>query len=347
MTGELDGKRALVTGSNSGLGEAIAKRLAREGARLVVHGRNAERAERVAAEIRATGAEAHVAVGDLMLDDQANAVADAAEAALGGIDILVNNAGGESSGHGQATFFEAKPEEWLKTYNGNVVCAIRLIQRLAPGMKERGWGRIIQISSLVSHRPNLVIPDYAAAKAALNNMTVGLARTLGGTGVTVNSISPGVILTSGVEGWFRNLAQQFGWGHRMARDRKTRHRRAGAQPVRPRRPTGRYRPCRPVSRQPAGRLRHRDGHDGERRIRRAKTSGASRLPVMNSQIDNMRGGCRIADDRSPGMVRDRAEPGGDVVAEQRDLFPAAHRPSASEHRRSCPRSRRISVSPST
>ena len=212
MTLELEGKRALVTGSSSGLGEAIAKRLAREGARLVIHGRNVARAERVAAEIRATGAEAHVAIGDLMLDDQAAAVGDAAEAALGGIDILVNNAGGQSSGAGQATFFDAKPEEWLRTYNGNVVCAIRMIQRFAPGMKAAGWGRIIQISSLVSHRPNLVIPDYAAAKAGLNNMTVGLSLALAGTGITVNSISPGVIMTPGVQGWFRKLADQFGWG---------------------------------------------------------------------------------------------------------------------------------------
>jgi len=212
MARELDGKRALVTGSSNGLGAAIAKRLAREGARLVVHGRNTERAERVAAAIRADGGEAHVAIGDLMLDDQATAVADTAEAALGGIDILVNNAGGESAGHGQAAFFDAKPEEWLKTYNGNVVCAIRLIHRFAPGMKAAGWGRIIQISSLVSHRPNLVIPDYAAAKAGLNNMTVGLSLALAGTGVTVNSISPGVILTAGVEGWFRKLSEQYGWG---------------------------------------------------------------------------------------------------------------------------------------
>ena len=216
MAPALQDKRALVTGSSSGIGEAVAKRLSREGARLIVHGRNPERAERVAAEIRTAGGEAHVALGDLMLDDQAAAVADRAEAALGGIDILVNNAGGESSGGGQATFFESKPEEWLAAYNGNVVGAIRLIQRLAPGMKAAGWGRIIQISSLVSHRPNLVIPDYAAAKAALNNMTVALSLALAGTGVTVNSISPGVILTAGVEGWFRKLNEQFGWGTEWA-----------------------------------------------------------------------------------------------------------------------------------
>jgi 3-oxoacyl-[acyl-carrier protein] reductase len=212
MTLELSGKRALVTGSSSGIGEAIAMRLAREGARLVVHGRNVARAQRVAAAIRVAGGEAHVAIGDLMHDDQAAAVGDAAEAALGGIDILVNNAGGESSGGGQATWLEATPAEWVAAYQGNVVSAVRLIRRFVPGMKAAGWGRIIQISSLVAHRPNLVIPDYAAAKAALNNMTVGLSKTLAGTGITVNSISPGVIMTAGVEGWFRKLAEQFGWG---------------------------------------------------------------------------------------------------------------------------------------
>ena len=86
MTLELAGKRTLVTGGGSGLGEAIAKRLAHEGCRLIVHGRNVERAERVSAEIRAEGGEAHVAIGDLSRDDQASAVADIAEAALGGID---------------------------------------------------------------------------------------------------------------------------------------------------------------------------------------------------------------------------------------------------------------------
>jgi 3-oxoacyl-[acyl-carrier protein] reductase len=213
---ELNGKRALVTGSSSGIGEVIAKRLASDGARLVVHGRNLERTERVAAVIRASGGEAHVAVGDLASDDQADSVADAVEAALGGVDILVNNAGGESSGGGRAPWLDATPAEWVAAYQGNVVSTVRMIRRFVPGMKAAGWGRIIQISSLVAHRPAVVIPDYAAAKAALINLTVGLSRTLANTGITVNSISPGIILTPGVEGWLRSLAGQFGWGTEWA-----------------------------------------------------------------------------------------------------------------------------------
>ena len=113
MGQQLAGKRALVTGSSSGIGVAIAKRLAAEGARLVVHGRNAERAHKVADDIRATGAEVHVAIGDLASDDTASAVADAVEAALGGVDILINNVGGTASGGGYAPWLDATTDEWM------------------------------------------------------------------------------------------------------------------------------------------------------------------------------------------------------------------------------------------
>jgi len=212
MTQELAGKRALVTGSSSGIGVAIARRLASEGVRLVVHGRNAERAHSIAAEIRATGAEVHVAVGDLARADQATAVADAVEAALGGLDILVNNAGGTASGGGYGAWLDATDEEWIAAYEGNVVCGVRLIRRFAPGMKAAGWGRIVQISSIVGHQPPVVIPDYASAKAGVHNMTVGLSKTLANTGITVNSVTPGLILTPATEGWLRMLGKQFGWG---------------------------------------------------------------------------------------------------------------------------------------
>jgi NAD(P)-dependent dehydrogenase (short-subunit alcohol dehydrogenase family) len=209
---ELAGKRVLVTGSSSGIGEAIAKRMARGGVRLVVHGRDAARTEKVAAEIRAAGAEVHTAVGDLADEAQAQAVCDAVEAALGGVDILVNNAGGTASGGGYGAWFDATPQDWMAAYQGNVICTFRLIKRFTPGMKAAGWGRIINISSIVGHRPPTVIPDYAGAKAALLNLTVGLSKTLSGTGITANSITPGLILTPATEGWLRSLAKQFNWG---------------------------------------------------------------------------------------------------------------------------------------
>jgi len=212
MAQQLAGKRALVTGSSSGIGVAIAKRLASEGARLVVHGRNVERAHRVADEIRATGTEVHVAIGDLARDDQAAAVGDVVEAAFGGLDILINNAGGTASGGGYSPWLDATTDEWIAAYQGNVVCGVRMIRRFVPGMKAAGWGRIVNISSLVAHGPQVVIPDYASAKSGVLSMTGGLAKTLANTGITVNSVSPGLILTPATEGWLRMLAKQFGWG---------------------------------------------------------------------------------------------------------------------------------------
>jgi NAD(P)-dependent dehydrogenase (short-subunit alcohol dehydrogenase family) len=212
MALELEGKRALVTGSSSGIGEAIAKRLAREGARIVVHGRNIERAQAVVAALKASGAEAHVAIGDLAFDDQAETVADRVMEAVGGVDILVNNAGGESAGMGTAPWFDVATEQWAKTYQANVICAVRMIRRFTPGMKEAGWGRIINISSMIAHHPMMTIPDYSGAKSALLTMTISLSKALAHTGITANSICPGLILTPSVEGWLRGLAKQYGWG---------------------------------------------------------------------------------------------------------------------------------------
>jgi NAD(P)-dependent dehydrogenase (short-subunit alcohol dehydrogenase family) len=212
MSRDLQGKRALVTGSSSGIGEAIALRLASEGADIAVHGRNRERAEAVAGAVRALGVEAIVVIGDLARDDTAAAVADAVEAAWGGVDILVNNAGGESAGTGTAPWLEATPAEWVSTYQANVLSAVRMVQRLAPSMRERGWGRLIQVSSVVGHEPLTVIPDYGAAKAAMINMTKGLAKTFSKGGVTANSISPGLVRTPSVEAWLRGIAAASGWG---------------------------------------------------------------------------------------------------------------------------------------
>src|SRR5690242_7734270 len=109
----LTGKRVLVTGSSSGIGRAAAQVLAREGARVAVHGRNRERAEATAAAIRGEGGEAHVAIGDLATDAGAAAVIAAVEEALGGIDVLVNNIGGnESAGGGLTGWFNDTPEVW-------------------------------------------------------------------------------------------------------------------------------------------------------------------------------------------------------------------------------------------
>ena len=199
----LAGKRALVTGSSSGIGAGIARMLAAEGCAVVVHGRDRARAEKVADEIGA----AAVAIGDLSSDAEADAVAQVA----GEIDILVNNAGG-AAGTSAMAWTEVSEAAWIETYQQNAIAAARMIRRLLPAMKAKGWGRIINIASAAGTQPIPFGPDYGAAKGAVLNMTSSLAKSLGDCGVTVNSVSPGAILTPAVEEWLGNLSKALGWG---------------------------------------------------------------------------------------------------------------------------------------
>jgi NAD(P)-dependent dehydrogenase (short-subunit alcohol dehydrogenase family) len=203
---QLNGKRSLVTGSSSGIGEAIAKHLAAEGVAVVVHGRREAEAKRVAAEIGAAGGKAVVAIGDLSTDAGADAVAKVVTDTLGGADILVNNAGAYPHG----PWLESTAADWLSVYNQNVGSMVRLINRLVPGMKQRGWGRVILLASVVATMPFPSGPAYAATKSANANMAVSLAKALTGTGITSNAVSPGMIVTPGVEQMLQGMAAQFG-----------------------------------------------------------------------------------------------------------------------------------------
>jgi 3-oxoacyl-[acyl-carrier protein] reductase len=206
---ELTGRRALVTGSSSGIGAAIARMLAEEGCKVVVHGRDRERAETVAGEIGAAG----VALGDLATDEGADATIEAATRALGDpVEILVNNAGGGTGNSTSQAFMEVSLDHWIATYQSNTLAAMRMIERCVPAMSEAGFGRVIQISSAVGVQPNNLGPSYSSAKAAMNNMTVSLAGALKGQGITVNTVSPGVIITPGMLAWGRSLARTLGWG---------------------------------------------------------------------------------------------------------------------------------------
>lgn len=207
---QLAGKRALVTGSNSGIGRGIARMLAEEGASIVLHGRNVERLEAVRAEFAAAGHTVAVAQGDLATDEGGASVADAALAAFGGIDILVNNAGGASE-EDKKSWFDVSLDEWLGTFQKNVMAAGRLIHRLTPPMRERGWGRIIQIASAAGTIPTSAQPDYGPAKAAMINMSLGLSKALSGTGVTVNTVTPGMIMTEGLMDFLTAFSAKRGW----------------------------------------------------------------------------------------------------------------------------------------
>lgn len=205
----LEGRRALVSGSTSGIGAATAKMLAAHGARVIVHGRNRERADGVVAAIRGEGGNAVAVLGDLSDDAQVAALVDEVNAAVGGIDILVSNAGDAQPY--SPDWFAVGLDQWAGTYNRNVLSAVRLVQNFVPGMRDRGWGRVIMIGSSAYTRPTIDFPAYAPGKAALVNIVVGLARVLANTGITANIISPGAVLTETLKSNLIPLARAEGW----------------------------------------------------------------------------------------------------------------------------------------
>ncbi|HVW28314.1 MAG TPA: SDR family oxidoreductase [Polyangiaceae bacterium] len=204
----LKGKRALVTGSSRGTGAAIAKALAREGAIVVVHGNAPGDQERIASELSSDGAAAHAVTGDVTTDEGAARVVQGTVALVGGLDVLVNNYGQATGG----TWDEPSSAGFLRAYEVNTLSAVRMIDGFVGGMKERRHGRIVQITTIGTTRPGPRMPEYYAAKGALATLTVSLSKELAGTGVTVNTVSPGLIRTAEMEAYFRHLASKHGWG---------------------------------------------------------------------------------------------------------------------------------------
>jgi 3-oxoacyl-[acyl-carrier protein] reductase len=204
---KLDGRIALVTGSSKGIGEGVARGLAREGAIVIVHGRNKTKTEEVAHDIIAQGGRAYVVIGDLTNDDEVQRLVDEALAFVKPVDILINNAGGSGETEDWAT---TRPETWAIGYDRNVLGAVRITTRLLPSMREAKWGRIVNISSLAALMPPFKRPDYAAAKAAMIAITASLAKAVAMDGVTVNTVSPGTIHSVSLDEAFRKMAVNQG-----------------------------------------------------------------------------------------------------------------------------------------
>lgn len=201
---DISGKCALVTGSYRGTGEVIARRLAAEGVVVFVHGFVAGQAERVADEIPG----ALAVTGDIATETGADEVIEACLTSRSAIDILVNNYGTAGGGSWES----AGESEWLDMYQKNVLSAQRMIRAFVPGMRQAGWGRIINLGTVGSTRPNRRMPHYYAAKGALANLTVSLAKEVAGAGITVNLVSPGLILTPEVEAAYLERGRRNGWG---------------------------------------------------------------------------------------------------------------------------------------
>lgn len=186
------GKVALVTAATRGIGLAIAQALAREGARVAVVARTESDVQRVAESLGGIGIAA-----DLTTEEGCRRSVDTARQQLGEIEILVNNFGARAG----TSWSDTGIQEFEKAFEGNLGVSVRITQLVLPGMLERGWGRIVVITSIYGREAGGP-PAYNVAKAAEISMVKSLARDVAATGVTVNAIAPGSILWTG-GGWHR------------------------------------------------------------------------------------------------------------------------------------------------
>ena len=186
----LDGRVALVTGASRGIGAAIAERLAAAGADIAVgYSHNVTAAEEMIDKIGASGRRAVAVGGDVGDPAEVERMVCTTETELGPIDILVSNAGIAP----QQDLQEITVEDWDRVMNVNLRPAFLLARRLAPGMRERSWGRMVFVSSVAAFTGGLVGPHYTASKAALIGLTRALAAPLAPYGITVNAVAPALI----------------------------------------------------------------------------------------------------------------------------------------------------------
>jgi 3-oxoacyl-[acyl-carrier protein] reductase len=190
----LQDRVALVTGSSRGIGAAIATLFANEGARVVVHGRDTDAVETVRSQIEATGARVMSVIADLTRYDEIEGMRDRIEQVHGPVEILVANAGGSPSRPGPIE--EISEEAWRASVDANLTATFLTIKCFLTGMKERGRGNVITMSSAAARRPNPGSPiAYAAAKAGIELLTKDVAAQAGPHGVRANCIAPETIMT--------------------------------------------------------------------------------------------------------------------------------------------------------
>jgi NAD(P)-dependent dehydrogenase (short-subunit alcohol dehydrogenase family) len=189
---DLSGRVALVTGGNKGLGKAMARGLAEAGADIVIASRHEDELKAALAEILAgTGRKGHYFVTDVSKRDDVTKLARDAVSKMGRVDILVNNAGMNAP----QAIDAITDETWDRVLEVNLSSVMALTRELTPQMKERRWGRVVHISSVMSLASKEKRNVYSATKAALNGMTMASALDLGPFNITVNCIAPGPFLT--------------------------------------------------------------------------------------------------------------------------------------------------------
>jgi len=191
----LEGRGAVVTGGGRGIGAAIARALAAEGARVMVVARSRAEIDRVAASLREGGHMAHAQVGDVVDEASVHELGRAARAALGHVDILVNNAGFGSS----APVQKLTTAEWRRALDVIATGTFLCTREFLADMIARGWGRIVQIASSAGLEGARFVAHYSAAKHAVVGFTRSVALEVAGKGVTVNAVCPAYVDTAMTE----------------------------------------------------------------------------------------------------------------------------------------------------
>jgi acetoacetyl-CoA reductase len=184
-------RTALVTGGTGGIGSAICKRLASLGHRVATNYRDETKARDWQAKMKAAGYDVAIVPGDVGTPEGAEAMVKAVEAQLGPIDILINNAGITRD----STFHKMSSSQWHEVINTNLNSCFNVTRPVIDGMRNRKWGRIVQISSINGLKGQYGQANYAAAKAGMHGFTISLARENAKLGVTVNTVSPGYVAT--------------------------------------------------------------------------------------------------------------------------------------------------------
>ena len=202
MNIDLSGKTALVTGSTSGIGYAIAKGLAASGADVVINGRSQDSVNASVRKLEGVGG----SIRGIAADVSTAAGCEALVTALPQVDILVNNAGIFQA----KDFFDIPDQDWTRFFEVNVMSGVRLSRAYLKGMIKRNWGRIVFISSESALNIPTEMIHYGMTKTAQLAIARGLAQLARGTGVTVNSVLPGPTMSEGVETFVKDLAKQNG-----------------------------------------------------------------------------------------------------------------------------------------